>query len=264
MKRRIRLTEGELRNIIKKSVSRILREGENEKEDWKSPLDKTKENKFKVKGKMDVSGYRKKNLHGKIRKDTIGDNIDDETMKKLKKLHSENYIRKAVRESVNRVLNEISFEKAQAAYQASQDPNRPLSPAMQRRMAKNPMARSQQMGNLKQGASNAFNRDYGYNLKNVPFGSGDDSDMGVADPNKSYYGGGNLYRPFGDSFETAAGKVGGPLQNNSRTLRNWGNNPDEYDERGINVSTKDKIMNPRFAQAVQRGERALDNTIRRQ
>ena len=109
MKRRIRLTESELHNIIKKSVSRILREGENEKEDWKSPLDKTKENKFKVKGKMDVSGYRKKNLHGKIRKDTIGDNIDDETMKKLKKLHSENYIRKAVRESVNRVLKEGVF-----------------------------------------------------------------------------------------------------------------------------------------------------------
>ena len=110
MKRRIRLTEGELRNIIKKSVSRILREGENEKEDWKSPLDKTKENKFKVKGKMDVSGYRKKNLHGKIRKDTIGNNIDDETMKKLKKLHSENYIRKAVRESVNRMLNENTID----------------------------------------------------------------------------------------------------------------------------------------------------------
>lgn len=251
MKRRIRLTESDLHNIVKESVARIM-----EAEDWESPLDKVKGNKPKIKGKMDVSKFgKKKGLHPK-KKTTLGDSPEFD---KLRGLYKENFIRKAVMESVSGVLNELSFEKAQAAYQASLDPNRPLSPAMQRRNNK-----GQQMNNLKQGASNAFNRDYGYNLKNVPFGSGDDSDMGVADSNKPYYGGGNLYRPFGDSFETAVGKVGGPLQNNSRTLRNWGNNPDEYDERGINVSTKDKIMNPRFAQAVQRGERALDNTIRRQ
>ena len=105
MKRIIRLAESDLHNIVKESVARIM-----EAEDWKSPLDKVKGNKPKIKGKMDVSGYRKKNLHGKIRKDTIGDNIDDETMKKLKKLHSENYIRKAVRESVNRMLNENTID----------------------------------------------------------------------------------------------------------------------------------------------------------
>ena len=116
MKRRIRLTESDLHNIVKESVARIM-----EAEDWESPLDKVKGNKPKIKGKMDVSGYRKKNLHGKIRKDTIGDNIDDETMKKLKKLHSENYIRKAVMESVNRVLNEAAYNMNSPEYKQMYD-----------------------------------------------------------------------------------------------------------------------------------------------
>ena len=182
---------------------------------------------------------------------------------------TESDLHRIVKESVNRVLNEISYQKAQAAYQASQDMNRPESPAMQRRMSNNPLARTQQMDSLKQGASNSFNRDYGYNLKNVPYGSGDDDNMGVADPSKPYYGGGNLYGIRGDYFASTAGKgvdaegEGINTQMNTRPTRYWGNNPNEYNERNINISTKDKIMNPRWASAVNRGEKALNNTIKR-
>ena len=181
--------------------------------------------------------------------------------KKLIRL-TESDLHRIVKESVNRVLNETSFNLAQSAYQSAQDPNRPMSQAMQRRMAKNPMARSQQMNNLKQGASNSFNREYGYNLKNVPYGSGDDMNMDVADQNKPYYGGRNMYGPSGNYFSSVAGKDGNE-QGNSRTMKNWGNNPNEYDERNIGVSTKDKLMNHGWANAVQRGEKALDNTIQR-
>ena len=174
---------------------------------------------------------------------------------------TESQLRQMVRESVDKVLQEVSFQTAQAAYQASQDPNRPISPAMQRRMANNQGAFAQQRGNLKQGASNAFNRDYGYNLKNVPYGSGDDSEMTVADQNKPFYGGGNLYAPKGDYFDSAAGKGPDNVQRNTRATQYWGNNPGEYNQKGINISAKDQIMNPKWANAVRRGEKALDNTV---
>lgn len=106
MKRRIRLTEGDLHNIVKESVVRILREEDEENKEWKSPLDKAKESKFKVKGKMDVSKFgKKKGLHPK-KKTTLGDSPEFD---KLRDLYKENFIRKAVMESVNGVLNELSF-----------------------------------------------------------------------------------------------------------------------------------------------------------
>jgi len=175
---------------------------------------------------------------------------------------NESGLRRIVNESVRRVLNEISFETAQSAYQKSQDTNRQMSPAMQRRMGKNSMAYAQQQNALKNGATNSFNRDYGYNLKNVPYGSGDNENMTFADPRKPYYGGSNLYAPYGNYFSSIAGQ-GGNEQTNGRTTSYWGNNPNGYNERNIDVSLKNKIMNPQWANAVRRGEKALDNTIQR-
>ena len=73
----------DIRKIIRESIASVLRE--EEEEDFKSPLEKAKENSFKVKGKIDVSDYRKKHLHGKKRSDnTLGDNMSD-VKKKLEK-----------------------------------------------------------------------------------------------------------------------------------------------------------------------------------
>jgi len=67
MKKLIRLTESDLHNIVRKSVNRILKEGD---EEWKSPLDKVRKN------------------------------------KELKNLNMENYIHNIVKESVSRILRE--------------------------------------------------------------------------------------------------------------------------------------------------------------
>lgn len=180
---------------------------------------------------------------------------------------TESDLHRVIKESVKTYLNEISFEKAQAAYQASMDPNRQPSPAMQRRMAKDSWSRAYQMNNLKQGATNAFNWDYGHNLKNVPYGSGDDKNMDIADPSKPAYAGRNIYAPRGNYFASGAFIPGHADtcddNQNNRTVRNWGDDPNEYEKRDMEIPTKTKLTNPKFASAVRRGEKALDNSVRK-
>ena len=184
-------------------------------------------------------------------------------MKRTVKL-KESELRQMIAESVKRVLDEVSFDTAQRAYMASQDVNRPMSPAMQRRTQKNPFARAQQSNNLKQGASNSFNREYGYNLKNVPYGSGDDTNMNVADTSKPYYGGQNMYGPQSDYFQEFGGKYQGegePSQMYARSTkqRNYGDsnvNNGENQEMSLN----NKMTNPRFYNAVRKGRNAINRT----
>lgn len=56
-------------------------------------------------------------------------------MKRTIKL-SESKLRQMIAESVKRLLDEVSFDTAQRAYMATQNVNRPMSQAMQRRMQK--------------------------------------------------------------------------------------------------------------------------------
>jgi len=187
--------------------------------------------------------------------------------KKLIRL-TESDLHKIVKESVNKVLNEISYNMAQRAYNASQDLNRPMSAAMQRKMQNNPYAKAQQMSNLKQGASNSFNRDYGYNLKNVPYGSGGDDNMDVADKSKPYYGGRNMYGSNGNYFHEFAGR-GYEGDDNAEQMyyrrtqqKDWGNGGDPYTNQ--EMSFKNKMANPMLANAIRKGNNAVDMAHRNQ
>ena len=181
--------------------------------------------------------------------------------KKLIRL-TESDLHRIVKESVKKILSETSFQRAQAAYQASQDPNRQMSPAMQRRMSKNSMAAAQQMSAIKQGATNSFNREYGYNLKNVPFGSGDDINMEIADTSKPFYGGSNLYRPNSNVFREVGGMPDTNPAYTRTTMQKNFNNDTNYQEDDVNMSVGNALKNPGFASAVMRGRKAVDKTNR--
>lgn len=87
---------------------------------------------------------------------------------------TESELRHIISESVKKIISEVSFEKAHAAALSAADPNRNLSIAKQRSAEKNrysnEYARAMQARNLNNGAVNAFNREYGKNLTNIPYG----------------------------------------------------------------------------------------------
>ena len=175
---------------------------------------------------------------------------------------TESDLHRIVEESVKRTLNEVSFEKAQAAYLATQNPNRPISPAMQRRMANSSLARAQQSDNLKRGASNSFNREYGYNLKNVPYGSSDPDDVELADPSKPYYGGLNMYGPDRNYFQEYGGTLGdngdpSPMYARETVQKKWGDRENSEGEN-VEMSLKDKFQNPGLYASIMRGRNAVN------
>lgn len=85
---------------------------------------------------------------------------------------TESEFKHIISESVKKIISEVSFEKAHAAALSAADPDRKISPAMKRRMARTKWddARAEQAINLKRGAVNSFNREYGKNLADVPYG----------------------------------------------------------------------------------------------
>ena len=98
----IRLTESDLHNIVRKSVNRILKEGD---EEWKSPLDKVRKNKKDWK-EINKNKIQVPNKSKKAKPTTLGDLPQFE---KLKNLNVENYIHGIVKETVNRMLKEASI-----------------------------------------------------------------------------------------------------------------------------------------------------------
>ena len=190
--------------------------------------------------------------------------------KKLIRL-TESDLHKIVKDSVNRILNEVSYQKAQSAANAAIMGGRQLSPAMQRRLHKNPNALSDRINNLSKGATNSFNREYGYNLKNVPFGSGDNSNMGVADTSKPFYMGKNVQGQDGfRGFEDIAGYDTGEKPSAYDDVIHRGmteirpNSQDPGSEERIwnyPMSAKDSVKNPKLASVVNRGRKAINNTI---
>ena len=103
MRKLIRLTESDLHRIVRASVNRILRE-EDENEKWESPLDKTRNNKPKVLGKIDLP----KGKSRPAKKPTMGDLKSFDQLKKLK--FAENRINGVVNGVVNSVLREAEFK----------------------------------------------------------------------------------------------------------------------------------------------------------
>jgi hypothetical protein len=75
MKKLIRLTESDLHNIVRETVNRILKE-----EEWESPLDKVKNNKPKVLGKINLP----KGKSRPAKKPTMGDLKSFDKLKGLK------------------------------------------------------------------------------------------------------------------------------------------------------------------------------------
>lgn len=108
MRKVVNLTENDLRNIVRKSVNRILREvkdGEEEKKEFESPYQRVLKNGPKIVGKMDPKGLPSKFK----KKSNIGNSAKGiEKLKKFRDELPENYIRRIVKNSMNKVLNETS------------------------------------------------------------------------------------------------------------------------------------------------------------
>lgn len=125
---------------------------------------------------------------------------------------TESELRHIISESVKKIISEVSFEKAHAAALKAADPERQISPAMARRITRDGWkATADQAFNLKKGTVNSFNREYGKNLADVPYGDADISykkkyyqkpsyGMGDQDSIKSYIT--YEYGPYNRSCKT--------------------------------------------------------------
>lgn len=221
-------------------------------------------------GKTSTAAQNDAELHKGTNPDNPYADLEESRKRQLSGKALMEIIAKTIKKHLYEGLEETSFDVAQRAYQKASDPNRVPSAAMQRRLAKNPSAMAQQNIALKQGASNSFNREYGHNLANVPYGSGDDSEMTVADPTKPAYGGSNLWAPGRDIFRTQIiGPDGEPQQEKTRTqsaYTKFGAEQGDEDEAKPGLDTGGiggMIKNPGLSRAVKRGEAALDKSIQR-
>ena len=85
---------------------------------------------------------------------------------------------------------------------------------------------------FRQAANNAFNRQNGHGLHNVPYGDGDDSDM-FSDG--EYYAGNNLYTHKGNRFVSGSGN---DVKNKTYNFQSIGTT-DYNDQKGKNFSDED-------------------------
>lgn len=111
---------------------------------------------------------------------------------------TENKLKQIVVESVKKVLTELDWRTYASAAQKE-------------------MQRGGKRGNsFKQAATNAFNRQNGYGLTNVPYGDGDDKNLSHNGNNQAYAGE-LMYAPHGMEFNTYSGTVdkNGNVTNNS-------------------------------------------------
>lgn len=92
-----------------------------------------------------------------------------------------------IKDIVEKVINELDWRTYASAYDKEKS---------------NP-ARSSR---FKDAATNAFNRQNGYGMSNIPYGDGDPSQTQF-NPKGSVYGGSMLYTPKGTRFNTASGKT---------------------------------------------------------
>lgn len=190
---------------------------------------------------------------------------------------TESDLHKVIKESVKRVLRETSFNTAAEAWKASMDDSRPQSAAFQRRLAKNPHAAIERDFNFKNGVNNAFNREFGYNLKNVPYGSDEDNTaLDVDDKTKPYHVGGMLYAPYGtlvgNKMEVMKsgrnGKYTPTLASNNRYVRlnkdGINNDQEVQDDLSANnkkLSPATVLRNPEAAKKYLQGQQAINRVF---
>ena len=92
-----------------------------------------------------------------------------------------------IKDIVEKVINELDWRTYASAYDKEKS---------------NP-ARSSR---FKDAATNAFNRQNGYGMTNIPYGDGDPSQTQV-NSNGDVYGGSMMYTPKGTRFNTTSGKT---------------------------------------------------------
>ena len=101
---------------------------------------------------------------------------------------TESDLHRVIKESVRQVLSELDWRTYHSAYEKASeqgDHKRALK--------------------FRQAADNAFNREHGYGMKNIPFGDGDMEQIEFSDG--EIYGGGHCYTPNGEQFGTVSGKM---------------------------------------------------------
>lgn len=166
---------------------------------------------------------------------------------------TESELRHIISESVKKIISEVSFEKAHAAALSAVDPKRRMSPAMQRRMARDGWgASAEQALNLKKGAVNSFNREYGKNLADVPYGDADTS-------YRKKYNQKPSYGMRGDShLRTYATYEDGPY-NHSAVTNNY--RPDYNPSSNLGYDTYWENEYKYYPKAGKRGDDALKNSF---
>lgn len=152
-------------------------------------------------------------------------------------------IQKIVKKHVNEALNELDWRTYQSAYEKDNNQSR--------------------KNKFRQAANNAFNRQNGYGLQNVPYGYTDDDNIAAKG---DYYGGQNTYRPmYGDTFDT----VSSNNQDIQRTYNqqhinttNWNGSPEKRGKNRINTEDGETInnattFNPRLKMAQMKGDKQV-------
>ena len=134
-------------------------------------------------------------------------------MKRKIKL-TESQLHNIISESVQEILSELDWRTYQSAFEKDEDPNYPKK-----------SRRHGRSSDFRQAANNAFNRQNGYGLHNVPYGAGKDDKMTT---DGEFYVGNNIYRPGvgNDQFVTTSGNY------NKRTIYNDQQVSTEGDKRG--------------------------------
>lgn len=167
---------------------------------------------------------------------------------------TESELRHIISESVKKIISEVSFEKAHAAALSAADPKRRMSPAMQRRMARDGWdTKAEQAINLKKGAVNSFNREYGKNLADVPYGDADTSYR------KKYYQKPSYGMRGGSSPKSYETYEQGPY-NSSAAINKYSQDYNPSSNQGYNSDTWEHEYDY-YPKAGKRGDDALKNSF---
>lgn len=172
-------------------------------------------------------------------------------MRKVIRL-TESDLHKVIKESVKTIIRETSFQKAGNAlknWHERQDDAENYSPAFKRRLEKEPYAKIEREKNLRQGATNSFNREFGHNITNIPHGSGTQSgNVDIIDKTKPHIEGYTTISQDGTpGFTTDMSQVEKEFvdgQNQVRNTRNYKSHShfakptkkNDWEEKDANVS----------------------------
>lgn len=170
---------------------------------------------------------------------------------------TESELRHIISESVKKIISEVSFEKAHAAALSAADPNRNLSIAKQRRAAKNRWSdeyeHAMQAKNLNYGAVNSFNREYGKNLTNIPYGDAT-ANVNIKHAQKPAYGMKPTVNPSHyDTFESEP-------YNRNTAVNKYRQDYNPSARQGYNQMTGEHEYNY-YPKAGKRGDDALKNSF---